>query len=134
MLVRKVFSHSSSDMSPMSLNVAWWAALLTRMSMPPSSSTAFLMIVAAMLRILQVAGHHDCLPAFLLDEFLDLVRLFGLIEKSDQDVCAFACECDRDRPAYAAVSTGDDGLHALQLTRALVAGLAMIRTGLHRSC
>eukprot|EP00913_Durusdinium_trenchii_P008121 g7618.t1 len=42
--VEEVSSHSSSEMSSMDENVAWWAALLTRMSMPPSSDTARSMI------------------------------------------------------------------------------------------
>ena len=84
-----------------------------------------------MLGVLQVAGHQHGLPAFFLDEFLDLGGFFSLVEKRDQDVCAFACERDRDRAAYAAVTAGDDGLHPLQLTRALVAGLAMVRPRIH---
>jgi hypothetical protein len=67
----------------------------------------------------------------LLDEFFDLGGLFGLVEKGDYDVCAFGCERDRDRAAYAAVAAGDDRLHPLQLARALIAGLAVIRTRLH---
>jgi hypothetical protein len=66
------------------------------------------------LGVLQVAGHQDGLAALVLDEFLDLVRFFGLIEKGDQDVRAFACERDRDRSPYSAVAAGDDGLHPLQ--------------------
>jgi hypothetical protein len=50
------------------------------------------------------ARHQHGLPAFFLDEFLDLGGLLGLVEKGDQDVCAFACECDRDPAAYAAVT------------------------------
>src|ERR1700722_6449660 len=96
MLVRKVFSHSSSDISPMSLNVAWWAALLMRMSIPPRPSTAFLMTSRQCLASCRSPGTST---AFLLDEFLDLGGLFGLVKKSDQDVCAFACECDCDRAA-----------------------------------
>jgi hypothetical protein len=65
---------------------------------------------SAVLGVLQVAGHQHGLPAFFLDEFLDLVRFFSLIEKGDQDVRAFACERDRDRAAYAAFAAGDDGL------------------------
>ena len=99
--------------------------------MPPRSSTAFLMTSRQCLASCRSPAHQHGLAAFLLDEFLDLVGFFGLVEKGDQDVGAFACERDRDRPAYAAVAAGDDGLHPLQLARALVAGLAVIRTRLH---
>jgi hypothetical protein len=40
---------------------------------------------AAVLGVLQVGGPKDGLPSFFLDEFFDLVRFFGLIEKGDQD-------------------------------------------------
>ena len=39
---------------------------------------------ATVLCVMQVAAYKNRLAAFLLDEFLDLVRLFGLIEKRDQ--------------------------------------------------
>jgi hypothetical protein len=99
--------------------------------MPPSSSTGLLDDIAAMLRDLQVAGHQHGLASFVLYEFLDLVGLFGLVEKGNQNVCAFACVGDGDRPTDAAVAAGDDGLHPIQLARALVADLAVIRTRLH---
>src|ERR1700733_2486266 len=119
-------------MSPMSLNVAWCAALLTRISIPPRWSTAFLMISRQCLASSKIAGHQHSLAAFLLDEFLDLIRLFGLVEKGDQNIGSLARIRDRDCPAYAAVSAGDDGFHSLELARALVRSLAMIGSGLHR--
>ena len=88
----------------MSLNVAWWAALLTRMSRPPRSSTAFLMTSrAAMLRVLQIAGHQHRLASCLFHELLDLVCLDGFVKEGDEDVRAFAGVRDRDGPAYSAV-------------------------------
>src|SRR6202021_2275134 len=88
--------------------------------------------LAAVLGVFQIAGHQHSLAAFLLDEFLDLIRLFGLVEKGDQNIASLARIRDRDCPAYAAVSAGDDGFHSLELARALVRSIAMIGSGLHR--
>src|SRR5690348_3471236 len=45
MLTLKVSSHSSSEISSIDLKLAWCAALLTRISMPPSFSHAVSMIL-----------------------------------------------------------------------------------------
>ena len=45
----------------------WYTALLTKMSSPPSSSTAVWIISPAVLRVHKVAFHQDCTSTGLLD-------------------------------------------------------------------
>src|SRR5689334_4463594 len=123
MLTLNVSSHSSSLMSARSLKVAWCAALLTRMSRPPSSRIAA--------RVLDVAADEGRLAAGLLDPFAGLVRVVVLVQVGDQDVGALAREGNGDGTADAAVAAGDHRLLAGEPSASLVALLAVVGSGLH---
>ncbi len=104
----------------------WKAALLTRTSTRPNSSTAFGMIVLAVRAVGEVAGHQHAPAAGLLDVARGVLRVLVLVQVGDQDVGALAGEGDRDGPADAAVAAGDDRGLAGQPPRAAVALLAVV--------
>ena len=98
MLVAKVRSHSSSGTSSSESRLIWKAALLTRMSSPPSSRTA----VSTMSR--QCCGSTRSpltrtarCPASV-DQLLDLFGVGVLTEVADQHVGALAGVGDRHGP------------------------------------
>ena len=105
--VARVWSHSSSVISSSVSWLIWNAALFTRTSTLPNSSTALGMIVlrAPGRRCRRATSTH--LPPGLLDELRGVLRVLVLVEVGDQDVGALAGEGDGHGPADAAVAAGD---------------------------
>ena len=79
-----------------------------------------------MIRVLQITGDQDGLSASLFNQRLDLVRIVLFAQIRNQDVRALARVGTRPMPLVAA---GNDCLHALQPSRAFVAGLPVIGRG-----
>ena len=96
--IARVWSHSSSEISSSVSWLIWNAALFTRMSTRPNSSTAFGMIVLAVRPVGDVAGHQHALAAGLLDVLRGVLRVVVLVQVGDQDVGALPGEGDARRP------------------------------------
>src|SRR5688500_16817679 len=73
--------------------------------------------------VADVAGDGNRLAAFLLDDGLRLLRVVVLAQIEDRDVGAFPREQGGDRPADAAVGSGDQRDLALQAIGARVTRL-----------
>ncbi len=68
------------------------------------------------------------------DERLDLTRILLLgSEVCDRYIGTLARECDGHRPPDAAVAAGNERSLSSQAAMALVAALAMVRRGVHRT-
>jgi hypothetical protein len=119
-------------MSSIDSKLAWWAALLTRMSIPPSSDNAVLTILRQWICVLHVARHEHGLPAGVLHECLSPFGVVVLAEIGNQHVGAFARIGDRNRSTNTAVCTGDDRFLAGESTGAAVAALAVVGHRFHR--
>src|SRR5690606_23969361 len=77
--------------------------------------------VAAELGVCDVAPEQEGPPALLLDLRLDLLGVPVLLEVDDRDVGALLGEVHGHGPADAAVASGDDGAHPVELPGRLVA-------------
>src|ERR1700709_950759 len=84
-----------------------------------------------MVRVLKVPGDQDGLSSLFFDQVLNFTGIFILAQIRDEDVRALSGVSDRDCPPDSTITAGDHCLHALQPARALVADLAVIRTGVH---
>ena len=97
------------------------------MSRPPRSFTRPVDDVAALLLLADVAGHRDHRAAGLATSAavsLGVLLLLGQV--ADQHVGALTGERERDGPADAGVTAGDDRLLAAQPVAAAVAVLAVV--------
>src|SRR5690242_16137077 len=82
--------------------------------------------LAAMRRVLDVAGDEDRAAPGLFDPARRLPRVFVLAEVRNQNVGALASKGDRDSPPDPGIGPGDQRGAALQLTAASVGMLAVI--------
>src|SRR5690606_27151495 len=73
-------------------------------------------------RVAHVPRHEDGFAPFLLDPARGLLRILVLVEVEDRHVRALAREQHRHRAADARIGAGHDGLHAVELAAAGVAG------------
>ena len=117
--------------SSMSLACSWNAALLTRMSSPPSvwivcSTAAGAKAGSATSPLISMARRPS-----LLDRVLGLLGVLVGVEVGDGDVGAFAGEQHRHGPADAGVGAGDQRRLAGELLGALVIGRVVHRRRRH---
>ena len=120
-------SKCSSVRSSKLLTCSWKAALLTRMSSLPNSSTVFSTASLQNSGSATSPGQQDAAAAFLLDRALGLLGVLVLVEIGQRDVGALAGEQHRHRPADAGVAAGDQRNLVEQLLRAFV-----VRRVVHR--
>ena len=111
----------------MSLACSWKAALLTRMSSPPSVWIVCSTAAGANARIGDVALDQHGAAALALHRRLGLLGVLVRVEVGDGDVGAFAGEQHRHRAADARIGAGDQRRLAQQLLGALVVGRVVHR-------
>src|SRR5437879_3851426 len=98
-------------MSSMDLKLAWCAALLTRISMPPHSFThRSMMVRQRSAELMSPATSTALRPASVFDQAPRFLGVLVFLQISNQHVRALAREGDGDRPSNAAIGAGDHGL------------------------
>jgi hypothetical protein len=132
MFVFIVASKSSVDVSRIDSRLCWRPAFITRMSRPPSPCTGLIDEILAEGLVANVARNGEARPPALPDERDDLARVRLLLRKVvDGDVRAFARRGDRPGAAHAGIAARDQRLAAGEPSGAAIAGLAVVRPGIH---
>ena len=127
MLVRNVRSSCSSVMSSSDCWCSWKAALLTRMSSRPNSSTVRSTAASQKLESVTSPGIEQRAAPLRLDRAPGLLGVLVLAQVDDGDVGALAREEHRHRPADARVAAGDERDLVLELARPAIVRRQILR-------